>query len=163
MKSMNCILAGAVCAVTGALAGGYLVCKSGRAVLAQQQRQMKRVESYFHILNQWVMIKNRGIKLETFFADNHYTRVGIYGFAPLGQRLAEELKGSAVVETAYFIDRNEAYIRGEKNVYAPSADLPKVDVIVVTAAASYHEIEKTLKRMVDCPVISLEDVIYDIA
>ncbi len=159
---MNNALAGAAGALIGILAGGYTVCKSGRAALAVQKRRAERAEAYFHTLNQWLMIKNRGINIEQFFIDNHYARVGIYGFAFLGQRLAEELSGSSYVETVYFIDKNESYVKGEKNVYAPTDDLPEVDVIVVTPVSSYGVIENMLKQIIDYPIVSIEDIVFDL-
>ena len=69
---MNDALAGAAGALIGILAGGYTVCKSGRSALAEQKRRAERAEAYFHTLNQWLMIKNRGINIEQFFIDNHY-------------------------------------------------------------------------------------------
>ena len=41
-------------------------------------------------------------------------------------------------------------------------DLPETDVIVVTAIYFYEEIREELSQLVDCPIISLEDVVYEI-
>ena len=42
----------------------------------------------------------------------------------------------------------------------PESELEKVDVIVVTAITFFKEIEEMLNQRVDCPVISLEDILY---
>ena len=39
--------------------------------------------------------------------------------------------------------------------------LEAVDVIVVTPITSFFEIEDELSKKVSCPIISIEDVIFD--
>ncbi len=36
-----------------------------------------------------------------------------------------------------------------------------VDAIVVTAITFYDEIKEELSRKIDCPIISLEDILYE--
>jgi hypothetical protein len=40
------------------------------------------------------------------------------------------------------------------------AFLDKVDVVVVTAITYFNEIEEMLSLRVDCPVVSLENILY---
>ena len=42
----------------------------------------------------------------------------------------------------------------------PDEDCPKADAIVVTAVTAFIEIDEFLYEKVDCPIISLEDIIY---
>ena len=44
----------------------------------------------------------------------------------------------------------------------PNPNLEEVDVIIVTAIHYYDEIEREMSEYVDCPIVSLEDVIYDL-
>ena len=39
-------------------------------------------------------------------------------------------------------------------------ELEEVDAIVVTPISAFGEIKQTLEKKVDCPIISLEDVLY---
>ena len=44
----------------------------------------------------------------------------------------------------------------EKEGYKP------VDAVVVTAITFFEEVEEMLRQKVDCPIISLEDILYDV-
>ena len=48
------------------------------------------------------------------------------------------------------------------DVLTPDDDLPEVDLIVVTPVHYFDEIEEMLADKVDCPVISIEDVVYEV-
>ena len=41
-------------------------------------------------------------------------------------------------------------------------DLEEVDAVVVTAITFFDEIEEKLSQKIDCPIISLEDILYEI-
>jgi hypothetical protein len=41
-------------------------------------------------------------------------------------------------------------------------DLEEVDAIVVTAITFFDEIEEKLSAKIDCPIISLEDILYEV-
>ena len=40
--------------------------------------------------------------------------------------------------------------------------LTEVDAVVVTPIVFFNEIEKELSEKLDCPIISLEDILYEI-
>lgn len=42
----------------------------------------------------------------------------------------------------------------------PDDTLPDVDAIIVTAFFFFDEIEQELEDKIDCPIISIEDVVY---
>ena len=47
-------------------------------------------------------------------------------------------------------------------IVARSEELEDVDVIVVTAIAYFGEVDQMLSEKVECPIISFEDVIYEL-
>jgi hypothetical protein len=47
-------------------------------------------------------------------------------------------------------------------VYSPEDSLKEVDAIVVTAIASFDEIKGNLSSKVDCPIISLEKILFEV-
>lgn len=79
----------------------------------------------------------------------------------LGERLYAELKDSEI-QVKYIIDKNADTIYADIDVVEPENILEDVDVIVVTAIHYFDEIEMMLGEKVDYPVISLEDVIYEV-
>ena len=97
----------------------------------------------------------------SFFIQNGYKTVAIYGMKELGERLYDELKNSEIA-VKYVIDQNADAIYADVDVVAPEDSLEDVDVVVVTAIHYFEEIESMLGEKVDYPIISLEDIIYEI-
>lgn len=78
------------------------------------------------------------------------------------ERLLDELKDCGV-EVKYAVDKNADSIYADLDVHLPDEELPKVDVVVVTAVYFFDEIYNNLMDKVSCPIVSLEDVIYEIS
>lgn len=77
----------------------------------------------------------------------------------IGKNLLADLRISSV-KVDYAIDKvvtNTEDIR----VVSPEEKLEKVDAIVVTAIAYFDDINDNLSSKTDCPIISLEDIIYE--
>ena len=113
------------------------------------------------MLNQWLILKQEGKSLIEYFNKNGYKSVAIYGMGEMGNRLYDELKDSEI-ELKYAIDKNAAGTYSELNVIGKDDDFPEVDVLVVTATFAFDEIEDELSGKVDWPIVSLEDVVYEI-
>lgn len=122
---------------------------------------VEKLKEFYNILNQWLILKQEGKSLAEYFEQNHYKTVAIYGMKELGERLYDELKDSDI-QVKYAIDRNADQIYAEVDVVTPDDGLAEVDVVVVTALHYYDEIEGMIADKVDCPVVSIEDVVYEI-
>ncbi len=118
-----------------------------------------KIVKYYHILNKWLSINQNDKSLVDFFIDNEYKSIAIYGYKELGERLYDDLKGSEV-EVKYFIDKQADNRYAEIDGYTPDEVFPKVDVVVVTASYYFEEIEDMLSKKMDCPIVSIDDVIY---
>ena len=92
---------------------------------------------------------------------NKYEKIAIYGLSYAGETLLSELQDSSI-QIAYGIDQNADSIYSDINVYSLEDSLEPVDVVVVTAITFFNEIEKKLSGKIDCPIISLEDILYEI-
>ena len=80
----------------------------------------------------------------------------------LGIRLAEDLEGGSV-GVDYGIDRDiSCSIARIEEVYTPEDELPDTDAIVVTPYAVFEEIKRNLEKKVNCPIISLEEVVWSV-
>lgn len=161
--AIKTFLLSAAALAAGAAAGIYGIGKIAHQALKDQEYFIRRLESYYEALNQWVLLKNRGIRLESYFVENQYREIAIYGFAELGNRLYEELGTSQAVKLRCIIDKNASHLSADIDIIPPSREMPRVDAIVVTATFAYNEIEKMLGELTDIPVISLEDVLYDLS
>lgn len=113
------------------------------------------------MMNQWVKIKQKGISLSSYFERNGYKRIAIYGMSYAGETLLSELRGTGV-EVAYGIDKHAESLYAALDIVSAD-DIPgEVDVIVVTAVTFFDEIEEELSRKAECPIVSLEDILYEV-
>ena len=121
----------------------------------------KKVHELYMAFDQWLRIRQEGKTLIEYFKRNDYKTVAIYGMKELGEHLYDELNGSDIT-VRYAIDKNADSIYADVDVVTPDDELEPVDVIVVTAIYYFDEIEENLSGKVDCPIISLEDILYEI-
>ena len=145
----------------GAAAGASVVGKKLNSRIADRQELADKHLALFLMMNQWVKIKQEGKNPSSYFEQNGYKEIAIYGMSYAGETLAEELKNSSIT-VKYGIDKNAAKIFADFDVVAPEEDFDAVDAIVVTPVTFFDEIEAKLSEKTDCPVISLEDILYEI-
>lgn len=115
----------------------------------------------FKMMNRWVEIRQEGKSIGSFFVDNKYKTVIIYGMHYTGERLLQELKETSI-SVICGIDRNADHIYSDIDIINCEDSIPDSDVIVVTAISFFDEIETLLSQKVKCPIVSLEDIIYEI-
>ena len=77
-----------------------------------------------------------------------------------GETLVDELRGTGV-EVACGIDNNAASMYADVKILEVNDFDENVDAVVVTAITFFDEIEDQLSKRLDCPIISLEDVLYE--
>ena len=113
----------------------------------------------FKLMNQWLVNKQQGKELVTYFKDNRYKTVAIYGMSYVGERLYDDLSNTDV-KVVYAIDKCADKVYADLEIYTLEDELPQADVIIVTAITYYNEIVEELLKVTDIPLISLEDIIY---
>lgn len=145
-------------AVAGAAAGGVIANKQ----VVKKGKKADKFKGYYNMLNQWLALKQEGKSLEQYFAENGYKTVAIYGMGEMGSRLYDELKDSDKVEVKYSIDKNAASAYSELEVKEVTDELEQVDVVVVTATFAFEEILEDIEDKFNCPIVSLEDVVYEV-
>ena len=147
--------------LTGAAIGGGVV---GKKVFQKAQSNKEYSEKHlalFLMMNQWVKEKQEGKQLSTYFEQNHYKKIAIYGMSYAGETLVDELKDTAI-EVAYGIDQRADSLFADIDIVSIDDLQNDVDAIVVTAITFFDEIEEKLSEKVECPIISLEDVLYEV-
>lgn len=146
--------------LVGGLAGAGAVGKISGNKVDQIQKLSDKHLALFRMMNQWVYVKQEGKKLSSYFENHGYKKIAIYGMSYAGETLVNELNTSGV-EVAYGIDRREG-IYTYIDVITMYDPLPDVDAIVVTAITFFDEIKESLGEKVTCPIISLEDILYEV-
>lgn len=130
----------------------------GKRVDEQRNLACKHL-TMFQMMNQWVKIKQNGKNVSSYFEQQGYKEIAIYGMHFVGETLVEELMGSGIT-IKYGIDKNANKICADFDIITPDSPLKYVDAIVVTAITYFDEIEELLKDKVNCPIISLEDILW---
>lgn len=148
-------------ALTGVVLGGSAVGKYIGKKAKNAQGMSNKHLALFLMMDHWVRVKQEGKHLADYFEKKGYQKIAVYGMSYAGETLLAELKNSTV-EVAYGIDRNADSLYSDVDIVSIEDDLENVDAIVVTAITFFDEIEKQLSEKMDCPIISLEDILYEI-
>lgn len=148
-------------ATVGAVAGGMTVKSTSSKKIKDLLENSAKVHKLYMAFDQWLRVRQEGKTLVEYFEKQNYKNIAIYGMKELGERLYDELQGSDIT-VCYIIDKNADTIYSDVDVVLPESDLEPVDVIVVTAIYYFDEIEEILSNKVDCPIVSLEDVLYEV-
>jgi len=115
----------------------------------------------FLMMTHWVKIKQEGKSLADYFEKKGYRKIAIYGMSYAGETLLEELKGTNV-EVVCGIDQKAHKIYSDVMIVSPDDELGDVDAVVVTAITYFSEVEERLSEKIECPIISLEDILYEV-
>ncbi len=124
-------------------------------------RYFDKTNRNYGVLKEWFLSHIQGKRVSDFFERNHYQKIAVYGMAELGQFLVLELRDSGF-DVKYGIDRRAGAIAAGIPVLTLEHELPLVDVVIVTAVYFFNQIADSLTDRLECPVISIEDVLYSI-
>ncbi len=126
----------------------------------QAMREAAKFKHYTQVLEQWIALKQIGVTFASWFEENHFRKIAIYGLGEVGQLFIKELSESSV-KVCYGIDRRHVELQDIK-VKGLEDEFESVDVVVVTALTDFGIINDFLKEKMDCPVVSLENIIYEL-
>ena len=158
---MNKGIAGALGFLLGAAGGAVGTGKVMGNKVNDWQKMSDKHLALFLMMNQWVKVKQEGKNLSDYFKKNGYKNIAIYGMSYAGETLADELKDSDI-KVAYGIDKKADSVYAEFDVVSPEDEMAEVDAVVVTPITFFDEIEAKLGEKMDCPIISLEDILYEV-
>lgn len=144
----------------GAFAGGGFIGGHYEKHCEVIAKQADQFSEFYTLMQQWVKVYQAGRTLETYFLKNHYQKIAVYGMSEMGYMVLKELEGSSV-EIPYCIDRNADNLFAQVDVRRPDEELEVVDAVVVAVVQFYDEVKEDLCRKMDCPIISLSDVVWE--
>lgn len=145
----------------GVAAGAGITGKIQGKKLDETQKLSTKHLKLFEMMNRWVRLKQEGKNLSAYFEKYDYQRIAIYGMSYAGETLVEELKGTGI-EVVYGIDRRADSLYTDVDILTMDDVLEEVDAVVVTAITFFDEIEKALSEKISCPIISLDDIIFEV-
>ena len=154
-----------ISALTGALLGATAGISYALKEQIKEQADLKEISdknfALMLLFEHWLKIKLEGRQIVDYFYNNGISDIAIYGMGYAGERLYDELKDTDV-DIVYAIDQNADKIFTKIKTVSPEGELPQVGAIIVTPVFYYEEIKEMLQRKMRCPIISLEDILYEI-
>ena len=147
--------------ILGAIVGAGTTSKIMGRSLADKKNMSDKHLALCLMMNQWVKVKQEGKDILKYFEEKNFKRIAIYGMSYVGERLIEELKESNI-KVVYGIDREAKSLYMDRELVTLDDDLKEVDAVVVTAITYFEEIAEKLEKKLECPIISLEDILYEI-
>lgn len=121
----------------------------------------ERYLALLRMMDQWVKVKQDTRNLSEYFIKYGYKKIAIYGMGRAGNTLINELRSTEIM-VAYGIDKRADLLYADIDIVSIDDTLAEVDAVVVTAITFYDEIEEQLSKKISCPIISLEDILFDI-
>lgn len=145
----------------GATLGVILTYKKMYAIVDSKSQLYNKFLMMYRMLERWLTYLQKGCSLEQYLCDRGYEKIAIYGLGEVGLLLMEELKDTKI-KIICGIDKNSK-INLPIDIKKPNDTIVDADAIIVTAIAYFYDIEKELSKYNKCPIISLEDIVCEIA
>ena len=137
----------------------YRVLEKKKKEISEYKNMSDKHFELFMLMNQWVKVKLRKKSIVSYLEERGFRNIAIYGLSYAGDALVEELQDSNIC-ICYGIDKQAEFIYQDFDVISPDMDLRKVDAVIVTTVMFFDEIKEQLKKKMDCPIISLENILY---
>ncbi len=135
-------------------------------VIKDEKEQLKRANDerakyyrYYELLNNWILLKQKNIKISEFLADKKCFNVAIYGMNDVGIRLCEELDNSAI-NIKYLIDRNPI-VTSKYEIKTPDNCFEGIDLMIVTPVHYFDEIAEMMAPKCNCLIVGLDDIFFE--
>lgn len=154
---MSIILYVLVSITIGFFAGGIYSASRLCRKIRMSEECTDKIDQLFILMCQWVSLKQSGKSIVSYFIDNDYCNVAVYGMGRVGVAILNELKNTKI-NVQYGIDLQKVS-DDELTIYKPDDLLPDVDIIVVSAITYYDEIKNHLYDKINCPVVSIMDIL----
>lgn len=105
------------------------------------------------------LLYSHGYDIDHYLKKHGIKKIGIYGWGEAG-KLLYDICVKTSCEVSYVLD-SRLINDCEVDVYTSYDDLPKTDVVIVTAIRDFLTIEERLHKKVFCPVVCMDDVIAE--
>ncbi len=151
--------------IVGGLASGVMM--SNKFIVKPTINELKKARELaskhldlYMLMNDWVYVKQHGRNLADFFERNSYKKIAIYGMNYVGKTLVQELEGTSI-DVVAGIDKAASGTVGNVKVYTPDNFSAEVDAVVVTPITYFDDIADMMETKVTCPILSIEDIIFE--
>lgn len=115
---------------------------------------------YLLLMNQWIINKQNCWKTADYLNKHGYHNIAVYGMSIYGRHLLRELDGEKI-RVEYCLDQNVMPSYMNISVISPNDYLKPVDAIINTVIWDHESISGLLRKKIDCPIISLEEIVFE--
>lgn len=147
--------------VLGAAGGAFFVNEKVGKEKARQKQLADKHLALLIMMCDWMRTKQEGKSLAGYLKEKGYKRVAVYGLSYVGERLLDELRDDGI-EVVYVVDKKADPVYFDVEICRPEEELEEVDAMIVTAITFYDEIRAALEEKLQCPILSLEDIIQEL-
>ena len=109
----------------------------------------------------WMKLRNKGIRISDFCKKHNYLNIAIYGMGYIGEYLYDELP-ICDIKIVYAIDRSARDFSQKLSIFKIEDELVSVDAVIVTMVENTEEIIGIVKEKLDCPVITISEIIWNL-
>lgn len=129
-------------------------------ILTALPKEDDYIRCYANMYKMWLALHQAGGSIDKYLESIGVKNIAIYGYAELGSHLANELKNSNIkIECMIDRQRRETY-SGIRVVKPEEFDID-VDMMIVTAIVHYREVREYMEKLVNCKIVSLEQILED--
>lgn len=148
--------------LAGTVIGGSIIGNWKDQKIKQKEEQELKYAELTRLLAQWVNLKQDKKELKRYFIENNFKRIAVYGVSYVGKCLIHELRNTEI-EVAYVIDQRGDAIDLEEQIRLvhPDDEMEPVDAVIVTSVYYFEQIEKKMQEKIDCPIISISDIVFE--
>lgn len=147
--------------IIGVVLGVVITYKKMQSTVDSTTQLYEKFYRMHSMMERWLACIQKGRSLEQYLYDKGYEKIAVYGLGEVGLLLIEELKDTKIKILCGIDKKPKTKLR--MDIKKPGDTIVDADAIIVTAIAYFYDIEKELSRYNKCPIISLEDIIYEVA
>lgn len=128
-------------------------------LLVKQEKALERNRILCNVVNNWCMCITEGKDISIWLERHNYKKIAIYGMGICGEILYKQLSKNSQISVLYGIDRKKDIKIEGIDIWTLDDELQRVDIVIVTAIASFEGIKADIENKCRCKVICLDYLI----
>lgn len=126
-------------------------------------KEYVKYREYYNVMQQWVLLYQKGLFLSEYLAKNGIKNIVIYGMSDIGNCVLGDIIRSGVCQCLYTLDQGNAKLYYDIKCYRLSElnKLEKPDLIIVTVPHVYEQIKNSIENLGNYNVVSITELVYN--
>lgn len=125
----------------------------------QKCAEYDKMKGNFLLLYDWMDLnRTKNNALASLLWEKGYKEIIIYGWGYLGMQLYKDLQDTQI-KIKGILDRKIVNNFNNIPTYSLKSELPEVDAVIITVLYDGGKIRNDVGKKVDCPIVSLEELI----